>query len=121
MKKIKHISSIICLLGLLLATGVAFNKPAQAAVTYPTPHNPWLKLAAVSTASRAIAQPTGWLDAYREPAKRLIDEAMANDFAWQRLALLTDTAGHRLSGSPELDRAIDWAVRELRRPIRRQL
>src|SRR5262245_66536654 len=56
-----------------------------------------------------------WLDAYREPASRLIGEAVGSTFAWQRLAVLTDTIGHRLSGSPALDRAIAWAVDEMKR------
>src|SRR4051812_44943134 len=56
-----------------------------------------------------------WLDAYREPAGRLIGEAMSDTFAWRRLALLTDTIGHRLSGSTQLDRAIQWAVDEMKR------
>ena len=61
------------------------------------------------------AQPAAWIDAYRAPAAQLIHEATADDFAWQRLASLTDTVGPRLSGSPELDRAIAWAVAELKR------
>ena len=56
-----------------------------------------------------------WLDAYRQPAARLIAEAMGDSFAWRRLALLTDTAGHRLSGTPQLDKAIQWAVAEMKR------
>jgi carboxypeptidase Q len=58
---------------------------------------------------------TPWLDAYREPASRLIGEALGSTFAWDRLAVLTDTIGHRLSGSPALDRAIQWAVAEMTR------
>jgi len=58
---------------------------------------------------------TSWLDQYREPASRLIGEAVGSTFAWQRLAVLTDTIGHRLSGSPALDRAIAWAVDEMKR------
>ena len=56
-----------------------------------------------------------WLDAYRQPAERLIAEATGDSFAWRRLALLTDTAGHRLSGTPQLDKAIQWAVAEMKR------
>jgi carboxypeptidase Q len=56
-----------------------------------------------------------WLDAYREPAARLIGEATATTFAWQRLSELTDSIGNRLSGSPALDRAIAWAVAEMKR------
>ena len=54
-----------------------------------------------------------WLDDYRAPATRLINEATRDHFAWNRLAVLTDTIGNRLSGSPQLDRAIAWAVTEM--------
>ena len=58
---------------------------------------------------------TSWLDQYREPASRVIGEAVGSTFAWQRLAVLTDSIGHRLSGTPALDRAIAWAVDEMKR------
>ena len=56
-----------------------------------------------------------WLDAYRPAASRLVGEAVSSTFAWDRLAVLTDTIGHRLSGTPALDRAIQWAVGEMTR------
>src|SRR4051812_20243925 len=56
-----------------------------------------------------------WLEQYREPAARLIGEAVSDTFAWRRLALLTDSVGHRLSGSPQLERAIEWAMEEMKR------
>jgi carboxypeptidase Q len=52
----------------------------------------------------------GWVNAYRDTANRLIKAATADDFAWQRLAELTDTYGNRLSGSDNLGRAIAWAA-----------
>ena len=58
---------------------------------------------------------TEWLAPYRDAASRLIGEAVASDFAWQRLALLADTYGSRLSGSPNLEAAIRWAVEEMKR------
>jgi carboxypeptidase Q len=61
-----------------------------------------------------VTQPR-WLEAYREPAARLIGTAMLDQFAWNRLALLTDTIGHRLSGTPALDRAIAWTIAEMKR------
>jgi carboxypeptidase Q len=61
------------------------------------------------------AQPQVWLDVYREPAARLVAEALSNHFAWERLALLGDTFGHRLSGSRALEHAIKWAVAEMRK------
>ena len=50
-----------------------------------------------------------WLDAYRQTASRLIAAATEDDFAWRRLAELTDTYAHRLSGSENLAGAIEWA------------
>ena len=45
---------------------------------------------------------TNWLDQYREPASRLIGEAVGSTFAWQRLAVLTDSIGLRpVSAQPE--------------------
>lgn len=62
----------------------------------------------------ASAEDPAWLDSYREPVRRVIDEATRTDFAWQRLAYLTDTFGARLSGSKNLEDAINWAADEMR-------
>ncbi|TPV96917.1 MAG: M20/M25/M40 family metallo-hydrolase [Myxococcales bacterium FL481] len=43
-------------------------------------------------------------------ATRLSEAANGETVAWDRLAYLCDTFGHRLSGSKALERAIDWAV-----------
>ena len=51
-----------------------------------------------------------WLAPLRDDAARLMKAALADDFAWQRVAELSDTYGSRLSGSDNLQRAIDWAV-----------
>ena len=59
--------------------------------------------------------PAAWLDPYREAATRLIQASTSDDFAWRRLAELTDTYGHRLSGSENLNRAIAWAVETMTR------
>jgi carboxypeptidase Q len=66
----------------------------------------------------ATGVPSGhssWLEAYREPAARLIGEAMSGRFAWERLALLGDTFGHRLSGSQALEDAIRWIVEQMKK------
>lgn len=47
---------------------------------------------------------------YKSVAERIIAEAMRDSAAWNRIALLTETHGHRLSGSPALERAIDWML-----------
>jgi carboxypeptidase Q len=56
----------------------------------------------------------GWLTPYRDNAQRLIAAATADQFAWDRLAELTDTHGARLTGSANLDRAIQWAVETMK-------
>jgi carboxypeptidase Q len=65
--------------------------------------------------ARAASSPSTWLDAYRESAARLIGESMASPFAWDRLALLGDTFGGRLSGSKALEAAIKWAEAEMKK------
>ncbi|MGE5359725.1 MAG: hypothetical protein ACM3NQ_11975, partial [Bacteroidales bacterium] len=73
-------------------------------------------LATLAALSGAFAQsPASWLDGYRQPAKAIIDAATGSDAAWQRLAEMTDTFGPRLSGSPQLNAAIEWAAAEMRR------
>jgi carboxypeptidase Q len=72
-------------------------------------------LVAGHNVSQLHGQTPAWVNQYREPAARLIGEATGDTFAWRRLALLTDTIGHRLSGSPELERAVEWAVGEMKR------
>src|SRR3954471_15761842 len=67
-----------------------------------------------SQSTQVVSQPA-WLEPYREPASRLIGEAVSSTFAWDRLAVLTDTIGNRLSGSPALDRAIQWAAAEMKK------
>lgn len=72
-----------------------------------------MSLAAVAfvlAASLVSAQSPAWLEDLRAPSARLVAESQRTDFAWQRLAELTDTFGPRLSGSLGLERAIDWAV-----------
>jgi carboxypeptidase Q len=67
---------------------------------------------AVDVPKRAAPE---WLAPYRDATSRLMGEAVATDAAWQRLAYLGDTYGHRLSGSPNLEAAIGWAVEEMKR------
>jgi len=73
-----------------------------------------LALVVTSAQPRAASNPV-WLDAYRDPAARLIGEAVGSTFAWQRLAILTDSVGNRISGSDALNRAIRWAADEMKK------
>ena len=54
-------------------------------------------------------------DRYRETAGRIIARAMRDSAAWNRIAALTETFGHRFSGSESLERAIDWTLAEMRK------
>lgn len=53
-------------------------------------------------------------DRYRDVARRIIEAARKDRGAYAKLAQLTDRIGHRLAGSPELERAIAWAVQTMR-------
>jgi hypothetical protein len=67
---------------------------------------PFLFIAADAQSPAPAAGAAAWLDHYREPAARLVGEALAGRFAWERLALLGDTFGNRLSGSQALEDTI---------------
>jgi carboxypeptidase Q len=68
-----------------------------------------LVFTALTMSSSAQGGPA-WLDPYRANADKLMKAATADQFAWDRLAELTDTHGQRISGSENLNRAIAWAV-----------
>ena len=70
---------------------------------------------AVSYPSAQNRPAPAWLDPYRANAEKLIAAAQADQFAWDRLAELTDTFGQRLSGSDNLNRAIAWAVETMKK------
>lgn len=61
-----------------------------------------------------LPSPTVKIEAYRAPAARIIGAALTKNRAYERLAYLTDRIGHRLSGSKNLERAIAWAIREMK-------
>jgi carboxypeptidase Q len=52
---------------------------------------------------------------YKDAADRLIDAALADSTAYWRLGRMADEFGGRLSGSPNLERAIDWVLAEMRK------
>jgi len=68
----------------------------------------------VSWTAKDAAAGEGWLDPYREPASRIIGAALSNNISWDRLAEMTDSFGPRLSGSPQLEEAIRWALGKMR-------
>jgi carboxypeptidase Q len=50
---------------------------------------------------------------YRAVADRLIDAALSDSFAYERLTEMVDRFGHRFSGSENLERALDWILAEM--------
>jgi carboxypeptidase Q len=92
-------------LRVLLSLALSFLILAQQSTTQPIPTSP----------STTLPPPTVHIDDYREATARIIGAALTSDKAYQRLAYLTDRIGNRLSGSPGLERAIDWAVSEMKR------
>lgn len=52
-------------------------------------------------------------EAYREPAGRILGAALTDEEGWRKASHLTQRIGHRLSGSPSLQAAIDWAFEEM--------
>ena len=60
------------------------------------------------------AQSASLASRYRDAADRIIATSLADSFAYNRLSKLTDTFGNRLSGSANLERAIDWILAEMK-------
>ncbi len=53
-------------------------------------------------------------DQYRSDANRLIDAALTDSTGYFRIGEVADRFGSRLSGSPQLEAAIDWIVAKMR-------
>ena len=62
-----------------------------------------------------LPPPTIRIDGYRASSGRIIGAALTSEHAYARLAHLTDQIGNRLSGSKSLERAIEWALAEMKR------
>ena len=62
-----------------------------------------------------LPPPTVSIDNYRATAGRIIGASLVSSHAYTRLSYLTDHIGHRLSGSKSLERAIEWALAEMKR------
>ncbi len=73
-----------------------------------------LALLTALLAAPALAQvPASPIEPYREVAARIIEAATADSAAYERVAYLADTFGHRFSGSESLEAAIDWILAEM--------
>src|SRR5690349_16088035 len=53
-------------------------------------------------------------DRYRGDANRIIDAALKDSSAWNRLAEMTEQFGNRLSGTPALEQTIDWVIARMK-------
>jgi carboxypeptidase Q len=82
----------------------------------PAPQNPaQLPAASPTPTPIPLPPPTVKSDNYRAAAGRIIGAALTSDKAYGRLAYLTDRIGNRLSGSKNLERAIEWAIAEMKK------
>jgi carboxypeptidase Q len=52
---------------------------------------------------------------YAQTAKKIFDRIMSDSSAWDRMALMCDTYGHRFSGSSALNKSLEWAAQEMKK------
>jgi carboxypeptidase Q len=76
---------------------------------------PVAALALAAASAPAAAQGTDIVARYRAAADSLIAAATRDTAAFSRLGYMVDTYGPRFSGTPALERAIDWTLAEMRR------
>ena len=72
-----------------------------------------LAVLAAAAPPRLIAQQATIAAAYGKAADSIYRAATGDSLAYLRLGRLVDTFGHRLSGSPSLEAAIDWILAEM--------
>lgn len=105
---------------LIASASLALLAPAVVGQSRPASRS--AGAAPVSPAQRSAAQRAA--GAYQELSQRIIAGALAENDGYAKLERLCDDVGHRLSGSPGMDRAIDWAIATLERDghenVRRQ-
>jgi carboxypeptidase Q len=74
-------------------------------------------LTAAVLAAATFSHPLGAqsiADRYRGDANRVIDAALKDSTAWNRLAEMTEKFGNRLSGTPALEQTIDWVIAKMK-------
>ena len=106
------LQSLAIVLPLIYFGSVTSQNPAQQSPS-PTP-TPTPSPSPTPTPT-PLPPPTVRIDDYRAPSGRIIGAALTSDRAYERLAYLSDRIGHRLSGSKSLERAVAWALAEMRR------
>jgi hypothetical protein len=68
-----------------------------------------LSATVLSARSGLPSDEVGLAARYRETAGRILGRALVDEDAWRKLEHLTTRIGHRLSGSPGLEKAVAWA------------
>ncbi|HKO61115.1 MAG TPA: M28 family metallopeptidase [Pyrinomonadaceae bacterium] len=112
----RTIPSLAIILSLIYAGAVASQNPAsQSPAPTATPSPTPSPSPSPSPTPTPLPPPTVRIEDYRTPASRIIGAALTSDIAYERLAYLSDRIGHRLSGSKSLERAITWALAEMKR------
>ncbi|HEX5707424.1 MAG TPA: M20/M25/M40 family metallo-hydrolase [Pyrinomonadaceae bacterium] len=107
-------------LALTLLLPATAQRQQQQPATPPPAGPPQTQLTAPPTSAQQQPQaplppPRVRAGDFRDEAARIIGAALTDDTAYRRLAYLCDRIGHRLSGSPQLEQAIAWALSEMRR------
>ena len=87
--------------------------PAQTPVATQTPAQ--MPSPTASPSPVPLPPATVNINDYRAAASRIIGAALTSDKAYSRLAHLTDHIGNRLSGSKNLELAIEWALAEMKK------
>ena len=102
------LSTLAIALSLTSAFAFAPQYPPQSPNTPPPTATP-------SPSPVRLPPPTVKIADYRAAAARIIGAALTSDKAYARLAHLTDHIGNRLSGSKNLELAIEWALAEMKK------
>lgn len=92
----------------VLCAVITARGPGASAVASDPPATPAPPSAMRDASSSSLAE-------HRAVVERIVFETLRRNQAWSRMEELCDDIGHRLSGSPELERAIDWALETMRR------
>ena len=74
----------------------------------------WSLVICLVLGGRSAAAAQNLPDSYRNDANRLIEAALSDSAAYDRLTDLVDCFGHRHSGSVSLERALDWILEEMK-------
>ena len=106
---------LILVTALVIVPTPGQQQPASPAQTPPQQPARQGEAVAARTPPKPLPPPRVKIEQYRERAARIIGAALTDDTAYRRLAWLTDRIGHRLSGSENLERAVEWAVSEMKR------